>query len=67
MNDKAIFIKKIGNTTYTVSVKQSDSAKETLDSKIRKMITATVMSDQFEQENSGENIPEKSAQKKMDA
>lgn len=41
------FIKKIGNTTFVVNLKQSEAAKKTLDEKIRQLAVKEVMAEDF--------------------
>lgn len=41
------FTKKIGNTTYIVSLRQSETAKKTLDEKIRELCVREVTAEDF--------------------
>lgn len=46
------FTMKIGNKTYIVSAKPSDTAKKTLEEVLRDMCKSEVLSDSFAVENS---------------
>lgn len=47
VNTTNSFTKKIRNTTYIVSLKQSEDAKKTLDEKIRELCVREVMEEGF--------------------
>lgn len=55
------FTMKIGNKTYIVSAKQSDTAKKTLEEVLRDMCKREVLSDSFAVENSTLENQEKMA------
>ena len=41
------FVHQIGKTKFEISVKSADSAKETLDSKLRKLIAREAVSEEY--------------------
>jgi uncharacterized protein YaaQ len=46
-NTTTSFRQKIGNTTFIVSLKQSEVAKKTLDEKIRDLCAKEIMAEDF--------------------